>query len=261
MILYFSAEGNSKAAALRLGELLEEHVQSITEYAPDGINFDGDTFGLVFPIYSWGVPPIVTDYVRRLNEKFLSVVRGRKSVWMICTCGDDVAMAPEMLKEALKDVGLELDGGWSLQMPNTYLLLPGFSLDSEELAHAKLSAAYPRLAGIAKKIRQKKWEEDYVRGGMPVLKSRLIFPLFKKFGVSPSRWHATDHCIGCGKCVDVCPVENISMQTMAIGHRPQWGKNCISCMGCYHHCPVNAVQYGNSTRGKGQYFFRHWPKK
>ena len=139
MILYFSAEGNSKAAALRLGELLEEHVQSITEHAPDGINFDGDTFGLVFPIYSWGVPPIVTDYVRRLNEKFLSVVRGRKSVWMICTCGDDVAMAPEMLKEALKDIGLELDGGWSLQMPNTYLLLPGFSLDSEELAHAKLS--------------------------------------------------------------------------------------------------------------------------
>ena len=61
----------------------------------------------------------------------------------------------------------------------------------------------------------------------------------------------SDECIGCGKCVEPCPLKNISLEN---GH-PKWNGHCTMCMACYHYCPVNAIQYGKATEGKGQYYF------
>ncbi|MDE6329812.1 MAG: EFR1 family ferrodoxin [Muribaculaceae bacterium] len=252
MILYFSATGNSRSAAWRLGRLLGEDTMSIFDVAPQQVEMTGTTLGFVFPIYSWGVPPIVTEYVRRLNRKFVEAAI-LHSVWIVATCGDDVAMAPEMMKAALNEAGLCLTGGWSLQMPNTYVLLPGFDVDSDELALHKLIASESRLADIAGRIYNKRWEESYVRGSWPRLKSAVVFPLFKKFGIFPSRWHADDSCVGCGRCAAACQIGNIAMKRVDGRRHPSWGANCISCLACYHVCPYHAVQYGKITRRKGQY--------
>lgn len=257
MIIYFSASGNSRAVAERLGELLGEEVFSLLDLNPQDLGFYGKSLGFVFPIYSWGVPPIVTDFIHNFGASLKSETRGCP-VWAVMTCGDDVAKAPEMFKKALSSAGLQLSGGWSLQMPNTYVLLPGFDVDSKEVETDKLIRAYSRLKELASKIENKEWEEKYVRGSMPGLKSGLIFPLFKRWGVFPDRWHATDKCIGCGECAELCPESNIKMVSKSTGERPEWGSNCISCLACYHVCPRNAVQYGNATRGKGQYRFRRW---
>ncbi|MCI7256823.1 MAG: ferredoxin, partial [Prevotella sp.] len=29
------------------------------------------------------------------------------------------------------------------------------------------------------------------------------------------------------------------------------------CLSCYHHCPHHAINYGNITKKRGQYFFGH----
>ncbi len=252
MILYFSASGNSEAIAKRLGVLLDEKVVSILDEAPSRIVADGSSFGLVFPIYSWGVPPIVTEYVRHLNSEAVQALK-KIPVWIVCTCGDDIGMAPEMLKKALEEKGLKLAGGWSVQMPNTYVLLPGFDVDSKELEEKKLLASESKIIEVAEKIANDIWEENYVRGALPRLKSGLLFPLFKKWGIFPDRWHYTDACVGCSMCAKICPVKNIEMRPTSHGPRPHWGKNCISCLACYHICPRNAVQYGKATRHKGQY--------
>ncbi|MDE6272793.1 MAG: flavodoxin domain-containing protein, partial [Muribaculaceae bacterium] len=160
MILYFSASGNSEAVARRLGILLDEKVFSILDQSPSHIVIEGESFGLVFPIYSWGVPPIVTDYIGHLNSEAIKTLKS-KPIWMVCTCGDDVAMAPEMLKKALATAGLCLSGGWSLQMPNTYVLLPGFDVDSKEIEDRKLKSSQARMIELAEKIANEKWEEEY----------------------------------------------------------------------------------------------------
>lgn len=258
MIIYFSASGNSKAVADRLGKLLDERVMNLVDTVPSELEMEGESLGFVFPIYSWGTPPIVSTFISNLNSGMVDALAGRP-IWMVCTCGDDVAMAPEMFKRALKDVGLRLSGGWSIQMPNTYVLLPGFSTDPHDLENKKLREAYVALDIIADKIRNKEWEESYVRGSLPRIKSGIVFPLFKRWGVFPSRWHATEACIGCARCESVCPTDNISMVNTADGFRPRWGKDCISCLACYHVCPCNAVQYGSVTKGKGQYRFIKWP--
>lgn len=252
MILYFSASGNSRWCARRLAELLGDKAVSVLEFSPEEIDMSGETLGFVFPVYSWGVTPLVTQYIHSLNEAFLRRA-AEAHIWMVATCGDDVAYAPEMIKDALADVGLSLSSGWSLQMPNTYVLLPGFDVDSKDVEDRKLQEAELRIEQIAKKISSRVPQESYVRGGMPWIKSKVVFPLFVKMGITPSKWHADDSCVGCGRCAAICPMSNIEMRNTEEGRMPEWGKECISCLACYHVCPRHAVQYGRITRGKGQY--------
>lgn len=257
MILYFTGSGNSRAVAEKLGRKLGETVVSITDQPPEKLVFEGETFGFVFPIYSWGTPLIVTDYIRNLNPKAVEVIK-KKDCWMICTCGDDTGMAPEMYKKSLADRGLELSAGWSLTMPNTYVVLPGFDVDSKELEIEKLQKTEKRLSEIGSKILNREWEESYCRGSLPRLKS-LIFPLFNRWGINTEKWHFTADCIQCGVCSDVCPKGNIKIMSVGDKTGPVWGKDCISCLACYNCCPKHAVQYGSITKSKGQYHFTNWP--
>lgn len=256
MILYFSGTGNSAYVARYMGKSLEEETIKITDKSPSQIKFSGKRIILVFPIYSWGVPPIMIDYIKNLPSEFLKSASDI-STYIICVCGDETALAPEMMINALKSVSLGYKGGWSVQMPNNYVLLPGFNVDSKKVERDKLKSAPSRLDDICNRIRENhavkdnRIIEDYTRGKNSKIKSKLIYPLFKKWGIIPSRWHFTEECIGCGRCVGVCPVNNIRFSN----GRPKWGNDCTSCLACYHICPTHAIHYGKITRNKGQYFF------
>ncbi|MDE6135501.1 MAG: EFR1 family ferrodoxin, partial [Muribaculaceae bacterium] len=69
------------------------------------------------------------------------------------------------------------------------------------------------------------------------------------FGMSPRPFRSNEGCIGCGKCAQACPMQNIRMTDS----RPGWSKTCAMCLRCYHICPRRAVAYGSSTDGKGQW--------
>lgn len=246
MIYYFSGSGNSRALALELGELLHEAVQK----AGSGRIIAQDSLGFVFPVYSWGIPPLLLRWIASLQ---LSDVKPRY-VWALLDYGDEAGYAGRMIRKALMKRALPLDALFGIQMPNTYVLLPGFDVDSPLVAGRKLNEYPPRLRNIAAiiKSRQRNVEDIHV-GPMPGLKSGMVFPLFKKMGIFPSRWHVdTSKCTGCGLCAGACPVENIAMAD----NHPAWGKQCTSCLGCYHACPHHAVRYGTTTRNKGQW--RHW---
>ena len=58
-----------------------------------------------------------------------------------------------------------------------------------------------------------------------------------------------EECIGCGKCVRLCPLNNITLEE----GKPVWHDNCTHCMACICHCPVEAIEYGNVSRGKRRY--------
>lgn len=252
MIYYFTGTGNSREAAQMLGARLQEKVSFIPFVDADSENVDGEMIGLVFPVYSWGVPPLVIDFIDRLGEQFWTDVRHRRiPVWVVMTCGDEVALAPEMIAKSLERHGIEPQSVWSVTMPNDYVLLPGFDVDPKILEKEKLAAAPRRIEEIAAAIKAGKSGVDVVRGSMAWLKTRLVYPLFKRWGIFPKKWHATDACIGCGICVERCPLANI---TLDFHRHPHWGSDCCSCLACYHSCPRHAVQYGTSTRKKGQYY-------
>lgn len=252
MIYYFSGTGNSRSVAQALGDSLQEKVTFIPLADPLQEKLDGPTVGFVFPVYSWGVPPLVIDFIDRLGENFWQEVRQKHvPVWVVMTCGDEVALAPEMITKALRRHGVAPQSVWSVIMPNDYVLLPGFDVDPKDLENEKLASAPRRIMEISEGIKKGKSGVDVTIGSLPWLKSRLVYPLFKRWGVFPGKWHATDACISCGICVNRCPLHNIALDD---NRHPQWGVDCCSCLACYHSCPEHAVQYGKATLRKGQYY-------
>lgn len=260
MIYYYSGTGNSEYAARELGRMTGHKHAPVS--IPEQMRrsqldvYCGKELGFVFPIYSWGVPPIVMQFVEKLPAELFK----DRYIWVACTCGDEAGMAMDRFAKAIKRVcGREPDLCMSVIMPNNYVLLPGFNVDPPEVADRKLAEAPKRLRLIADTIAaHKPAVRDVHRGSLPALRS-MIYPLFKRWGVNPRKWAASDACVSCGRCVRICPSHNIGLSPE--DSRPRWGADCLSCCACFHVCPERAISYGYFTRHKGQYLFPGYPTR
>ena len=251
MVYYFSGTGNSTFVATTLANFLGLNLLFIPDANPSLENTD-ERVVMVFPVYSWGVPPLVSKFISDLGSEYWERIKDKGlPVDCVMTCGDEVALAPEMIQKDFRKVGITLNSIWSVIMPNNYVLLPGFNVDPLELEKKKLEDCEKRILEIAQALNRGDKIIDVVRGNMPWLKTKIVFPLFKKWGVFPKKWHYNGSCISCGKCAKICPLLNVRMQEQ----HPVWGSRCCSCLGCYHVCPVHAVEYGKETKTKGQYLF------
>lgn len=248
MIFYYSATGNTAFAARYLANALKQKAIDLIRHAEEiPLPKEEEPIGIMFPIYCWGIPPVVTRFI---EQRLLPSVSKERYLWGVCTCGDEAGTAMRGFNSFIEHGrGRKADALWSLIMPNTYVLLPGFDIDSPEVETAKINNAPVRLNEIAEKIKERAVDVyDVKEGSLPRLRS-AIFPVFKKWGVNTSWWHVSADCIGCGKCAIVCPASNIKMTDS----RPLWGNNCFSCCACYHCCPTNAISYASFTKGKSQY--------
>lgn len=252
MLFYFSGTGNSRFVATTLSNFLGLGLHFIPETDPHTVEYPDQRVLFVFPVYSWGVPPLVESFIKNLPEGFWMIVK-EKNLLVDCVmvCGDEVALAPEMFRKILTKVSIDLNSVWSVIMPNNYVLLPGFDVDPKDVENSKLDSCKRRILEIAEGLNRGDRRINVSRGKMPGIKTKLVYPLFKKWGIFSKKWHYTSSCIGCGKCAQICPMKNIEMKE---GH-PYWNDCCCSCLACYHICPVHAVAYGKETRKKGQYFF------
>lgn len=243
MLLYFSGTGNSRWVADELGKLLNERVGALLDN-PVGELKPDEALGFVFPVYAWGPPVRVTEALSRLQVTSVPAY-----IYFVCTCGDDTGKTADLFARAVERKGWHCDAGFSVFMPNTYVCLPGFDVDSCEVASRKLHEAPRRLEEIAARLQHREVGFDCYEGSFPWLKSYVIRPLFCRFLMSPAVFKSTAACISCGKCVAACPLHNIRLEK----GRPVWGTDCAMCLSCYHHCPKHAIEYGSMTKRKGQY--------
>lgn len=251
MIFCFSGTGNSRWIAETLARELCDKVVLITCAAVEYDVAHEERVVWVFPIYSWGLPPIVKHFLRDVTLK--NDING-VAHYMVCSCGDDVGLAHKQWRQMIKKRQWNVRSSFSVQMPNTYTLMKGFDVDNAEITQQKLAAAPARIACIAQQIKnsyQFPSTDDVVTGHWAWLKTRIIYPYFMRFCMSPRPFHATHDCVGCGRCARECPLQNIAM----VGRTPQWNDKCTMCLRCYHTCPQHAVAYGKATRGKGQYLY------
>lgn len=237
MIFYFTGTGNSLYVAERLAALTNTRAVSIAEIMKGRPMPEiTESAGIVFPVYAWAPPRMVSDFVRRYPIAC-------DYLYSVCTCGDEAGYAMARLEKALKR---PLNAAWSIRMPNNYIA--GFDVDSEAEARQKLTAADARIPMIAADIIGKRHVHDVLKGPAAGLKSAIIAPAFNAFATSAKPFYAEATCIGCKRCEAVCPTDNIR-----VAQKPVWGAHCTCCLACIHHCPVRAIQRGRHTTRKGRY--------
>ena len=256
MIFYFSGTGNTRFIASQLSEATGERLIPIATAVLDG-KYDyelaaGERIGFCFPIHGWRPPFIVRDFVKRLQLKGYQ----GNYCYGFATCGDDVGLAFDYLRDDLLSAGITLDSAFSVIMPETYNFPVIDQIDTPENARRKIADAKDRLSRLLPAVVEcRRGVTDVNESRWPRINSRLLGSFFVKHWVTDAKFTVdAEACLRCGKCRQVCPVSNIECPE---GKLPRWRHNglCTTCFACYHHCPAHAIDFAGRTRGKRQYYF------
>lgn len=238
MIYYFSGTGNSLYVARHLADELGERLCSMTLPAPT----NDEVIGLVFPVYGWGIPNVVEQFVRRYKASFEGAY-----LYAVMTCGDDMGYTDRVLEKAL---GRKLDAAFSVLMPDVYVCLPGFDVDSKEECREKFEKEKESVQLITECVKERQVVRHLKRGPFPWAKTYILRPLFNRYLVTDKYFRVDAlSCVSCGRCQKMCPVGNI----LIVDEVPQWQSHCTGCLACYHACPHHAINFGKMTQKKGQY--------
>ena len=256
MIFYFSGTGNTRWAAEEIAKALGERLLYIPDELRKGhhsytLGID-ERIGFCFPTHGWQVPRIVRDFIRHLAIS-QQPQASKPFCWALTTCGDNMGEAMTILNKDLEKKGLKAETCFSVIMPESYVCLPFMYTDPEEKEKRKIAQAKQQLVHIIDIIKAcRKGVVELEKGATPRLYSYVIGSYFNKKMVTDHKFTVdADVCIQCGKCVKLCPVDNIE------GTPPVWLHNgkCTSCLACYHYCPVHAINFGKITRKRDQYYF------
>lgn len=292
MIFYFSGTGNTKWAASKLAAATREDLISIAPYmraddsshnlAEPFILKENERLGFVFPVHGWRVPKLVREFICKMKilrepiqrepsdataenkAKADDNLKNRPFAYCVCTAGDSIGLTIENLNEvisqnpSLQALGItEVSSSYSLIMPESYIGLPFMDVDPKEREIRKKENAAQELAVVCEEIfDRKEGISRLVKGPIPWFFTKVVGGFFEKVLITDKRFHVEkDRCVKCGICANVCPVGDIKG---GHGEYPVWlhHKDCLTCFTCYHHCPHHAIEFGNQTQKKGQYYFK-----
>ena len=287
MIFYFSGTGNTKWAASKLAAATREDLISIAPYmraddsshnlAEPFILKENERLGFVFPVHGWRVPKLVREFISKMKiqrepsdasaenkAKADDCQKNRPFAYCVCTAGDSIGLTIENLNEVISQnpsllaLGItEVLSSYSLIMPESYIGLPFMDVDPKEREIRKKENAAQELAVVCEEIfDRKEGISRLVKGRIPWFFTKVVGGFFENVLITDKRFHVEkDRCVKCGICANVCPVGDIKG---GHGEYPVWlhHKDCLTCFTCYHHCPHHAIEFGNQTQKKGQYYFR-----
>ena len=292
MIFYFSGTGNTKWATSKLAAATREDLISIAPYmraddsshnlAEPFILKENERLGFVFPVHGWRVPKLVREFISKMKiqrepiqretsdataknkAKADDSLKNRPFAYCVCTAGDSIGLTIENLNEvisqnpSLQALGItEVSSSYSLIMPESYIGLPFMDVDPKEREIRKKENAAQELAVVCEEIfDRKEGISRLVKGPIPWFFTKVVGGFFENVLITDKRFHVEkDRCVKCGICANVCPVGDIKGGP---GEHPVWlhHKDCLTCFTCYHHCPHHAIEFGNQTQKKGQYYFK-----
>ena len=241
-IYWFSGTGNSLHAAKSLCAGLDDAtLVPITRAFHEGVPRT-DHLALVFPVYSWGPPAIVSRFIATLPADVSD------DVYAVYVHSGSSGSATQIMRGLLREQGLALSAAWGVRLVHNYPPLGG--APREKKRTRVLAKAEDQIARIVEDIRQGRrgvfdqghWSYRWL--------VRRIYPLFIKHAVgADGKFRSDEKCTRCGLCAKLCPVDNIEL----VDGRPTWLGRCEQCYACFHWCPADAIQYGRRTERQFRY--------
>jgi ferredoxin len=252
MIIYFSGTGNSRYAAQIIQSVTGDNLLSMNDRIKAGDSREiTSPSPLVFvcPTYAWRIPRVAQKFI--LDTRFI----GTTKAYFVLTCGDGIANAAHYAKKLCDKKGLTFLGLAPVVMPENYITL--FHAPDKAQAAAIIEKATLEIRGIAQKIKDGHTLKDPSVGLGEQFMSGLINDMFYPLLISAKGYYATRACIHCGKCEELCPLNNIKI----VNGTPQWGRDCTQCMACICGCPKEAIEYRRRTQGKRRYYLGPYQDK
>jgi len=243
MLFYFTGTGNSKFIADGIAAKIGERVLDISDcMRKEQFAFSlerEERLGFVSPVYYFGLPIIVVDFLKKLN---LSTNQSHYT-YVILNCGGATGNAERQIPKAYKP-----DAVFGLVTVDNYV--PMYKVVSDAEIKEQLDKAEQAMGGIVERIQNRETGTfNPVKGSMAGLLTLLAYSLYKH-GRKTRKFHTNENCTGCGLCEKGCPREVITLEN----NKPVWkAGRCEQCLGCLHRCPTAAINYGKKTAGRGRY--------
>ncbi len=242
-IFYFSGTGNSLVIARDLAAALgDTELLNIAKVINEDIVYDCDNIGLVFPVYIWGPPLIVVEFIKKLRSK-------AQYHFAVANYGGFPAGTLLLVRDLFAAKGIKLNSGFGLMMPGNYTPLYGAKPQNKQAQMFKNEKDKIKEIGhIIKNRATTKIPKNnfFINWLFTTLLYKKSAPQIKK--LAKDFW-VSEKCDGCEICVRICPSNNIKLKD----NKPQWGDNCEQCLACLQWCPQEAIEYGKSTIGRKRY--------
>ena len=242
MIFYFTGTGNSLYVAQKIqeedgGELIDIS-QTLNENNFSYTIKKGEKIGIVFPVYFWGLPTIVDEFVKQLK---LETIDKNPFIYTVITCGSFSRNADKDLAKLLKSKNLELSSSYSVKMPTNYIMM--HNTPNKDDINSSLTMAENQIEKLIIGVKNKKKGYFADQGPFKIFSSFIytIYGIYRK----TKKFYVTKKCTNCGQCERICPSQAIKIEN----NKPKWIKEkCSHCSACINRCPSQAIEYGNSTK-------------
>lgn len=249
VVYYFSATGNSLVIARQLADKIENTtLVSIARLDPaEKTDGTADRIGFVFPVYAWGPPRIMTEFLERNS------LSRNQYVFAIATCGGTPGGTLNQVKRILYRKGISLSSGFVLNT-GSYPVQDDVAPMHLMRFLGKANPSYhygnspeERMHAIVETIEYRCVNKPEVNSGIANMVGHSLHSVaIRVFGKTGGRMRISESCTGCGICERICPRSNITLNDST----PVWGESCEGCLACVQWCPAAAIDVGEKTTGR-----------
>ncbi|MBY2476631.1 EFR1 family ferrodoxin [Clostridioides difficile] len=233
--IYFSGTGNSRYC---VEKFLQEYDETANSYSIEDSellkhihNHEDIVFG--YPVQYSNVPKILKDFIISHSNLW-----NGKRIFIIATMALFSGDGCGVLSRILKKYGATTIGGLHLKMPD--------SIGDEKVLKHSLEYNRNLVIKAEKKINK---SIKKLKSGIPpkdglgffchivgLFGQRLYFINKTNLYTDKLKINA-DECIVCGKCIGLCPMNNLVIKNDSIFSNGQ----CTMCYRCINNCPKQAI--------------------
>lgn len=244
-IYYFSGTGNSLWSAKKIARsVTASNPLEVCELYNIGVKaqeseivIEADTVVFVFPSYAFGLPLVMSHFVKRAVFK-------TKYVTAFVTYGSYQLGTLGALRRLLKKKNINKMYFGKIPAVENYLAL--FGPPKAKTLKLRNSLQEKATEEAARSVIEQRENKVNTFTPFSVFVSWLFSIGLKIFY---KRYRIGNNCNGCAVCEKICPVSAIVMKN----NRPRVTSKCEHCQGCVNLCPLRAIQFGRVKFGTPGY--------